>query len=144
MKAILEKIECVMNKEEHNFNIDQGVEEINMFIDIIRDKNVQTKCKRLQINTIKTDFTTANEDKATVNTARSTLENETMRERALAEWNENNHASNRNKQKDKHRDLLKKWANYPALKRLKKIQKQTLKHRSHLHMLQCKQPCPRT
>ena len=82
----------------------------------MKEKNIQPKCKRLCSNTIATDFTSANEYEDTMSAARAVLENTTSWEKALADSNENNHASSRNKQKDKYSDLWKKWAELPALK----------------------------
>ena len=58
VKAILDRVNRVTNREENNPNVDREVDEINALIDIMRDKNVQPKCKRLHRHTIELDFTT--------------------------------------------------------------------------------------
>ena len=119
VKAILDWVEHIINREELNLNIDQEVDEINSLIEIMKEKNIQPKCKRLQENTIATDFTAANEDEDTMNAAKAALENAISEAKALSEWNENNRTSARNRHKDKCQDLWKKWTDLPALKMIR-------------------------
>ena len=115
VKAILDQIEHITNREDINLNADQKVEEINTLIDIMREKNIQPKCKRLCDNTLAMEFTSAGKDADTMNTARIAVDNKILQEKAIADWNKNNRASSRSKWSKKYRDLWKKWADYPAL-----------------------------
>ena len=116
VKAMLDRIECVTNREDLTLNVDQEVNKINALIDIMREKNIQPKCKRLHDNTLAMDFTSASEDTDTMNTARTAVDNEIPKEKAITDWNENNRANSRNKQSKKYCDLWKRWADSLALK----------------------------
>ena len=120
--AILDRIEHIMDREDISLNADQEVNEINALIDIMKEKNIQPKCKRLRDNTISTNFMSVNENKDTMSAARTTLENAISEAKALVDWNNNNHANSRNKQKDKYQDLWKKWTDLPVLKTTKDLE----------------------
>ena len=47
VKAILDQIERIMSREPLDLNVDQEVDEINTLIEIMKEKNIQPKCKRL-------------------------------------------------------------------------------------------------
>ena len=81
VKAILDRIECVTNREDLNLNVDQEVGEINALISIMREKNIQPKCKRLRDNTLATDFNSASEDTDTMNAARTAVDNKIPKEK---------------------------------------------------------------
>ena len=104
VKAIIDRIDQISNREENNANVDQEVDEINGLIDTMRDKKVHPKCRQLHQNTIQGDFITAGEDESTLNAPKETLENQITMERALVEWNKNHHIHNRNKNREKYKE----------------------------------------
>ena len=94
VKTSLDKIASGTDRADPAVNEDDEVDTINALINVIKHKNVQTKCKWLFQNTMGTDFPSAKKDEATMNTARQAVENKIPHERALNEWRENLHNFN--------------------------------------------------
>ena len=120
VKTIIDKIDSVTNREEHNANVDQEVDEINGLIELMRERNVHPKCKRLYKGTIEGDFISAGEDENTLRTAKEILDNQVNMEMAITEWRENARSNARSRNRDKYKEQWgKKYANLPTLRTAK-------------------------
>ena len=117
VKTIIDKINHITSREEHNANIDQEVDEINGLIDIMKEKNIHPKCKQLYKDTIKGDFVSAGEDENILKTTKEVLDNQVNMNTTIAEWKENSCNSNRIRNREKYKEQWgKKYANLTTLK----------------------------
>ena len=104
-----------MNSKMHAVHINDKVKAINTSMNFKRSKDICPKCKRLVETMIATDFNAAQKEDMTE--ANKALENIILLEDAMREWRRNNNKANKNKRKDKHREILeKKWSSYQVQK----------------------------
>ena len=66
---------------------------INTVVEFITGKNIKPSCKKLSEDTLFTDFNMALEDKATMNSARSTVEGKRPSDEFINEWKEQHNAT---------------------------------------------------
>ena len=101
VETILKEVTDVSQAENPSTKSQENIDAINVVVEFIREKHIKPSCKKLLDDTLFTDFITAAEDKATMNSARSTVENKTPVAEFVKDWKEQHDTIVRNKNKVK-------------------------------------------
>ena len=93
METILKDVTEISDAENPIANAQDQIDMINTVVKFIRGKNIKPSCKKLSKDTLLTNFNTASEDKATMNSTRSTVESKRPSDEFINEWKEQHNAT---------------------------------------------------
>ena len=114
VETILKGVTDVSQAENPSTKTQENVDVINVVVEFIREKHIKPSCKKLSDDTLFTDFITVAENKTTINSARSMIENKTSVAEFVKDWKEQHNIIVRNKNKEKQKEYMEKDGRIPT------------------------------